>query len=195
MTDSIRPEDLMRYLDGEMPAEERRALDARIERSTELRRELAIYRAMQRDFEGLSFSPPLADRSVWGAVSRRVARPFGWLLLILGLTAFLAMLLLNAGLGVQAALQGAAVLPEETSEALASLSFVLLNRGRGNDMEQAGQYAQRATTIDPTNSLGWLVLGAARDAQRDRAGAREAYQACSDQGQGAYVRECRAMLR
>lgn len=81
------------------------------------------------------------------------------------------------------------------SEALAALSFVLLNRGRSSDMEQAAQYALRSTTVDPTNSLGWLVLGAARDAQRDRTGARAAYQACVDQGQGAYVRECRAMLR
>ncbi len=81
------------------------------------------------------------------------------------------------------------------SEALAALSFVLLNRGRSSDMEQAAQYALRATTVDPTSSLGWLVLGAARDAQRDRAGARAAYQACVDQGQGAYVRECRAMIR
>lgn len=81
------------------------------------------------------------------------------------------------------------------SEALAQLSFLLLNRGRSSDMEQAAQYAQRASTIDPTSSLAWLVLGAARDAQRDRAGAREAYQACVDRGEGQYVRECRAMLR
>ena len=89
MTDAIRPEDLMRYLDGEMPPEERRVLDAQIERSTELRRELAIYRAMQRDIEGLSFSAPPPDRSVWGAVSRRVARPVGWTLLIGGVVLFL----------------------------------------------------------------------------------------------------------
>jgi anti-sigma factor RsiW len=81
MIDRITPEDLMRYLDGEMPAGERRALEAEVERSTELRRELAIYQAMQRDFGALSFEPPAPDLSVWGAVSRRVARPIGWMLL------------------------------------------------------------------------------------------------------------------
>nr|MDQ3034826.1 hypothetical protein [Myxococcota bacterium] len=81
------------------------------------------------------------------------------------------------------------------SEALAQLSFALLNRGRSSDMAQAAQHAERASTIDPTSSLAWLVLGAARDAQRDRTGAREAYQSCVDSGEGAYVRECRAMLR
>jgi anti-sigma factor RsiW len=81
MNDRISPEDLMRYLDGEMPDRERRALEAEVERSTELRRELAIYQGMQRDFGALSFEPPGADLSVWGGVNRRIARPFGWLLL------------------------------------------------------------------------------------------------------------------
>jgi anti-sigma factor RsiW len=80
MSDRITPEDLMRYLDGEMPDRERRALEAEVERSTELRRELAIYQAMQRDFGALSFEPPAPDLSVWGAVNRRVARPIGWVL-------------------------------------------------------------------------------------------------------------------
>ena len=84
MPDRITPEDLMRYLDGELPAEERRALDAAIERSTELRRELAIYRGMQRDFQALSFAPPAPDMSVWGTVNRRLTRPLGWVLLITG---------------------------------------------------------------------------------------------------------------
>ena len=84
MDDRISPEDLMRYLDGELPPEDRRAFEAEIDRSTELRRELAIYRAMQRDFQELSFEPPTPDRSVWGTVNRRLARPLGWLLLVGG---------------------------------------------------------------------------------------------------------------
>ncbi len=79
------------------------------------------------------------------------------------------------------------------SEALAQLSFLLLNRGRRPDLEQARDYAARASSTDPTNSLAWLVLGAARESLGDRAGAREAYHACVDQGQGAHVRECRAL--
>lgn len=80
----IRPEDLMRYLDGEMPPGERDALEAALRDSTELQRELAIYRAMQSDFRDLSFSPPPGDGSVWGAVNRRLARPLGWILLVGG---------------------------------------------------------------------------------------------------------------
>jgi tetratricopeptide (TPR) repeat protein len=78
-------------------------------------------------------------------------------------------------------------------EALAQLSFLLLNRGRRPDLEQARDYAARATAVDPTSSLAWLVLGAARESLGDRAGAREAYQSCVAQGQGAHVRECRAL--
>lgn len=90
MSDPFGPEDLMRYLDGEMPAEERRALEAEMERSTELRRELAIWQAMHHDFQALSFAPPGSDLSVWGAVNRRLARPVGWLLLIGGAGLWLA---------------------------------------------------------------------------------------------------------
>ena len=90
MDPRIQPEDLMRYLDGEMPADERRALEAAVERSTELRRELAIFQAMQRDFQGLSFAPVTPSRSVWGTVNRRVTRPVGWILLVSGVALWLA---------------------------------------------------------------------------------------------------------
>jgi hypothetical protein len=89
MPDRITPEDVMRYLDGEMPAEERRALEAAVERSTELRRELAIYQAMQRDFQSLSFAPPAPHASVWGTVNRRLTRPLGWTFLIGGFVLWL----------------------------------------------------------------------------------------------------------
>lgn len=92
-------------------------------------------------------------------------------------------------------LQSAIALNPGGHEALSDLAFALLNRGRGDDMTQAAQYAERATQLDPSDALAWLVLGASRDARRDRAGARTAYQACVDQGTGPHVRECRAMLR
>ncbi len=79
------------------------------------------------------------------------------------------------------------------AEALAQLSFLLLNRGRRPDLEQARDYAARATQVDATSSLAWLVLGAARESLGDRTGAREAYRSCVEQGQGAHVRECRAL--
>jgi anti-sigma factor RsiW len=85
----IGPETLMRYLDGELPAEETRVLEAELARSTELQRELAIWRAMQRDVRGLSFAPVAPSQSVWGAVNRRVTRPVGWALLVAGVIAWL----------------------------------------------------------------------------------------------------------
>ena len=81
MTDRISPEDMMRFLDDEMSSEERRALETAIERSTELRRELAIWQGMHDDFQSLSFAPPAPDRSVWGKVNRKIARPVGWMFL------------------------------------------------------------------------------------------------------------------
>ncbi len=78
------------------------------------------------------------------------------------------------------------------SEALADLAFILLNRGNNRE---AAELAARATAVDPTSSKGWITLGAARQGLRDEPGAREAYQACVETGQGRYVNDCRAMLR
>jgi anti-sigma factor RsiW len=83
-------EQLMRYLDGELSADERARVDAELARSTELQRELAIYRAMQRDVQGLSFAPAAPGRSVWGDVNRRLARPLGWMLFSSGITLWAA---------------------------------------------------------------------------------------------------------
>ena len=88
MSERITPEDLMRYLDGEMPPEERARMDAGLERSTELQRELAIYRAMRRDFQDLSFAPVPRSRSVWDRVNRRLTRPLGWFFLLAGAAAW-----------------------------------------------------------------------------------------------------------
>ncbi|MSR36963.1 MAG: hypothetical protein EXR95_10060 [Gemmatimonadetes bacterium] len=84
MPDRASHEDLMRYLDGEMPLQERSALELELGRSTELQRELAIYQAMQSDFRELSFAPIPPSKSVWGQVNRRVTRPLGWIFLVGG---------------------------------------------------------------------------------------------------------------
>lgn len=79
------------------------------------------------------------------------------------------------------------------SEALARLSYILVSRpGRAN-LERARDLAERATAVDPTNAQAWLVLGAARSELGDRVGARAAFEACVEQGQGRFVAECRAM--
>jgi hypothetical protein len=78
------------------------------------------------------------------------------------------------------------------SNVLSRLAFGYLNRGRNSD---AASFAARAVQADPTNSEGWIVLGAARDQLGDRRGAKDAYRKCADQGRGSYTTECRNMVR
>ncbi len=94
--------------------------------------------------------------------------------------------------GAIAAYEEALALNPNSSEALGKLAFHQLNRGKN---AEAAELANRAISIDATNSEGWIVLGAARHALRDREGAREAYRKCAELGTGAYVQECRHMLR
>ena len=77
-------EDLMRFLDGEMPPEERARVEARIAASTELSRELQIFTAMKSGFRDLSFHPGTHHHSVWDQVNERLTRPIGWVLVIVG---------------------------------------------------------------------------------------------------------------
>ena len=84
MADRVTKEDLMRYMDGEMPPEQRARLDTELERSTELKRELAIFRAMRTDFQGLSFDPGTYHKSMWDKVNASVTRPIGWVLVVVG---------------------------------------------------------------------------------------------------------------
>lgn len=80
----ITREELMRYLDGELPPERARAVEAAMESSTELRREYMLYRRMKTDLQGLG-ADMSGNESVWQGVSRRIARPGGWILFVLGL--------------------------------------------------------------------------------------------------------------
>jgi len=67
----------------------------------------------------------------------------------------------------------------------------LLDRGA---TAKAIDVARQATELDPSNSEAWLTLGAALDTKGSTKEARAAYKTCVDQGKGASVRECRAML-
>ena len=83
MTEHVSHESLMRYLDGEAAPEERAQIDAAVADSTELQRDLVIFRTMKSDLQAMTFG--LAkDKSVWGAVHRRITRPVGWILLSVG---------------------------------------------------------------------------------------------------------------
>jgi len=53
VSERVTHEELMRYLDGEVGNEEHSRIEASVESSTELRRELAIFRAMKNDLQTL----------------------------------------------------------------------------------------------------------------------------------------------
>ena len=76
----------MRYLDGESSPQERETIDRQVSASTELQREVAVFRAMKADLQDLSFVPVGRGGSVWDQVNRKLARPLGWVFLIVGAT-------------------------------------------------------------------------------------------------------------
>ncbi len=84
MPQSISPEDLMRFIDGELPPSEHARVEAALASDTELNREVAIYRGMKGDFQELSFDPGTVSRSVWDTVNVTLTRPVGWFLVIVG---------------------------------------------------------------------------------------------------------------
>jgi hypothetical protein len=99
---------------------------------------------------------------------------------------------LKRGSRAAAAYRRAIELDPEGSDALAELARLQLGR---EHVREAAELAERASAIDPTNALAWVVLGAARQARSDLQGARQAYRNCVKLGKGRYVSECRAMLR
>ena len=84
MTHRITSEDLMRYLDGEMTPDEREGVEQALETSTELQREIAIFRGLKADFHELSFHPGTYRTSVWDEVNAELTRPIGWFLVVAG---------------------------------------------------------------------------------------------------------------
>ena len=79
----ITHEELMRYLDGELPAEQARAVELEMEQSTELRREYLLYSRMKSDLGSLG-EHMKSTSDVWSPVSRAIARPLGWILFVVG---------------------------------------------------------------------------------------------------------------
>lgn len=93
---------------------------------------------------------------------------------------------------VVAAYERAIAANPNADAALSKLAFYYLNAGKNDD---AQRYALRAVTANPKSSEGWIVLGAAREALRDREGAREAYRNCAERSEGEFVVECKRLAR
>lgn len=85
----VNQEDLMRFLDGEVSPEKRAEVERFLETSSELRREVALFRSMKEEFQDLSFANYRAD-SVWDRIRSRITQPVGWILTIAGTVAWLS---------------------------------------------------------------------------------------------------------
>jgi hypothetical protein len=85
----VTPEELMRYLDGEMAPDERERVDREIETSTELQREIAVYRDLKSDIQSLQFQRSPHQASVWDKVNTQLNRPIGWVLFVGGLAVWM----------------------------------------------------------------------------------------------------------
>jgi ferric-dicitrate binding protein FerR (iron transport regulator) len=85
----IGHDELMRYLDGELPPERAAAVESALESSTELRREYTLFLRLKEDLEDMG-AQMSTRRTVWGEVNRRLTRPVGWLLFLVGAMVWLA---------------------------------------------------------------------------------------------------------
>ncbi len=84
-------EELVRYVDEEMVGEERKAFEARMAGSTELQREVAIQRAMKGELRAMSLDRPTPPGgSIWESVNKQIARPAGWVFLVVGMVMYIA---------------------------------------------------------------------------------------------------------
>lgn len=81
----VSDEELMRYLDGELNGEERARIEVALAHSTELQRDLMVFRTLKEDLLGLSFSVRPNGRSAWDVVNRKLTRPLGWIALVAGI--------------------------------------------------------------------------------------------------------------
>ncbi len=84
MANRVTHEELMRYLDGEVGPDERGRIEREVDDSTELRRELTVFKAMKDDLQTLKLTDGGHHHSVWDTVNRSLTRPVGWMLLVVG---------------------------------------------------------------------------------------------------------------
>ncbi len=76
-------EDLMRWLDGELPVERAASLQRHADGCTECRRERAVFESLGREVRAAVEAPAAGE--VWAGVHRRISRPLGWGLFLAGL--------------------------------------------------------------------------------------------------------------
>lgn len=114
----IGHDELMQYLDGELGPERARAVEEDLERSTELRRELHVFRTMKEDLGEIGARMG-TRRTVWEEVNSRLTRPMGWVLFVVGAVVWVAY-------GVFTYLTGADALWEKLAVSAVVVGLALL---------------------------------------------------------------------
>ncbi len=89
MSHELGHEDLMRYLDDELPPDRRAAVAAHLEACTECHREFVIFQRMKEDLLAMSTDDG-STSSLWTVVSRQITQPLGWVLMLGGLVVLTA---------------------------------------------------------------------------------------------------------
>ncbi|HUG00989.1 MAG TPA: zf-HC2 domain-containing protein [Longimicrobiales bacterium] len=79
----VTHEELMKWLDDELPPERAVALAGHMERCTECRRERAVFESLGDALRGAVVAP--ASGQVWTGVHKHISRPIGWSLFLAGL--------------------------------------------------------------------------------------------------------------
>jgi anti-sigma factor RsiW len=83
MIHDVAHEDLMRFLDNELPPDRHGVVAAHIEHCTECNRDLHVFRSLKGDLNAIAMrSEP--GPSLWAAINHRLTRPLGWVLLVTG---------------------------------------------------------------------------------------------------------------
>ena len=79
----VKPDDLMRFLDGEMPRDRQLNIEAHMQDCTECNREYVVFKRMKGDLHSMAMENGTGP-SLWDAVSGRIFRPTGWVLIVVG---------------------------------------------------------------------------------------------------------------
>lgn len=119
MSHDVSHETLTRYLDDELPPDERERVEDHLSGCAECRREVEVTRKLKEDLAALPGGDPARGGSVWDAVNRRLARPMGWVLLVAGAVASL-------GLGAWGFVTADAPLAEKLAAGAVGLGLALL---------------------------------------------------------------------
>jgi hypothetical protein len=86
-------EELHAYADGELPAQEARRVEAHLRGCTECARELALIQSMGEAMKSSYSRRPPAG--IWDGVHRRITRPVGWLLILVGTMIWVGLALVS----------------------------------------------------------------------------------------------------